>query len=127
MHFQLNWIPRIPAFRAIPAESFVYSSTILNFTCESTEEPVILKEVKVRSGDYDSYVYDLERQEGGANSNSVEDIEEIVEKNENKVHVANYLEMSPTPGAYGEIQCLSEKDKRVLHTWQYRVLGKQTF
>lgn len=115
------------AFRAFPPDSTFFTSTILNLTCESTEESVVLKEVKVKPG-MDHYMYEGEEEEQGDDfhSNSVEDIEETVEKNENNLHVANYLEMNPVPGSYGEFQCLAEKDKRVLHSWQYRVLSKCT-
>lgn len=89
---------------------------------------MILKEVKVRSNpnsDYsDPYAYDDTEDNEDVSSNSVEDILETVEKNENKLHVANYFEANPTPGSYGEFQCLAEKDKRILHSWQYRVLGE---
>lgn len=112
----------ISAFRASPADSIVYTSGILNLTCESTEESVIMKEVKARPL-YDHYVYEGDDNDD-VRSNSVEDVEETVEKNENKLHVANYLEMNPLPGSYGEIQCLAEKDRRILHSWQFRILGE---
>lgn len=72
----------------------------------------------------DAYnMYD-EEDETDVNSNSVEDIDETLERTENKLHVANYLDLNPVPGTFGEFQCLAEKDKRVLHSWRYRVLGK---
>jgi hypothetical protein len=122
--------PTFSAFRAFPPEFSVFTSTILNLTCESSEEPVILKEVKVRpNSNYDSYVYEEENGDNNdnVNSNSVEYIEETVEKNENKLHVANYIEMNPIPGTFGEFQCISEKDKKVLHSWSYRILGDCVF
>ncbi|OXA50297.1 hypothetical protein Fcan01_14900 [Folsomia candida] len=115
-------------FRAFPPESTVFTSNILNLTCQSSEDSVILKQVKVRPlspGYDDAYnMYD-EEDETDVNSNSVEDIDETLERTENKLHVANYLDLNPVPGTFGEFQCLAEKDKRVLHSWRYRVLGKK--
>lgn len=126
VHINVIVILILSAFKVFPSQKEVYTSTVLNLTCESTEEPVILKEVRVRPPTgLDDYSYDDNSNDGDSDSteDDDDDIVETMEKTENKIHAANYLEKNPTPGSFGEFQCLTEKEGKVLHTWKYRVLG----
>lgn len=51
-----------------------------------------------------------------------DDIVETTERTDQKSHIANYMEIAPAPGRFGEIQCLTEKDGKVLHTWRYKII-----
>ncbi len=51
-----------------------------------------------------------------------DDIVETTERTDQKSHIANYMEIAPAPGRFGEIQCLTEKDGKVLHTWKYKII-----
>jgi len=97
-------------FQAFPDQNEVYTSSVLNLTCEA-EEPVVLKEVLPVENDYMMY--------------PDEEIVETTEKTEQKTHVANYYEKTPVVGSFGEFQCVSEADSKVLHTWKYRVINKK--
>lgn len=90
---------------------------MLNLTCES-EEPVIMKEVLPHGHQQDLYSY-LDDDDYGRDRS--EDIVETTEKTEQKMHVANYMEIAPAPGRTGDIQCLTEKGT-VLHTWKYKII-----
>lgn len=118
-----NWFLWVFAFfialQVFPPVTEIYTAGMLNLTCEY-EEPVIMKEVLPPSAQ-DIYSY-LDDDDYGRDRS--DDIVETTERTDQKSHVANYMEIAPAPGRSGEIQCLSEKDGKVLHTWKYRIIRR---
>ncbi|CAL8104131.1 unnamed protein product [Orchesella dallaii] len=108
------------SLKIYPPVTEVYTSGMLNLTCES-EEPVIMKEVMPPSAQ-DIYSY-LDEDDYGRDRS--DDIIETTEKTEQTSHIANYMELAPAPGRTGEFQCLTEKDGKILHSWKYRIIRKR--
>lgn len=85
----------------------------INLTCEYPE-PVVIKETESNLPVYGS----------DEDVSMEEEIEESTETIPTSTHVANYIDTDPIPGSFGEFQCVTENaEKRVLHTWQYFVIG----
>ncbi|ODN06334.1 hypothetical protein Ocin01_00359, partial [Orchesella cincta] len=118
--FVLFTIFKGKSLKIFPPVSEVYTSGMLNLTCES-EEPVIMKELMPPSA---QDIYSYLDEDDYARDRS-DDIIETTEKTEQTSHIANYMELAPAPGRTGEIQCLTEKDSKILHTWKYRIIRKR--
>lgn len=111
----------------------MYAWNSLNLTCVANE-PVILKEIlPPRSASYpyfydelglpldDDYYYSTGYDPGRDEDNILAAADEQTKENN---FVANFFEPHPIPGAFGEVQCLTEKGKKLIHSWKYHVIGK---
>jgi len=104
-----------------PNETLLFTSTVLNLTCEA-EEPVLIHLVAYGQIQPDYQYYDdrddIENQE-------LEDVveSETTEHTELQSHVANYIDLHPAVGDVGEFQCLSEIDGEILHSWVYQIIS----
>jgi len=115
-----------------PNETMIFTSTILNLTCEADEPVHIalvayarLEDSMYEDGDEEVDDGILEEMTTEPSDPNFEDdlIESETEETELAVHVANHVEGNNSVGDLGEFQCLADVDGGILHSWVYQIIS----